>query len=291
MNKKILVIGANGMLGGSIFRYFSHTSGYEVLGTVRNSAAAASLVEQGFSNTITGIDVLDNKRLQDVFSEFKPDVVFNCVGLIKQLDDSKNPVSAIEINSLLPHRIASLATQYNGKLVHFSTDCVFSGKKGNYLESDIPDASDIYGRSKLLGEVDYDGHLTLRTSIIGHEINSSLSLVDWFLSQTSPVKGFSKAVFSGLPTCYVAEFIEQYILDKIDLTGLYHLSVEPIDKFSLLKMIKSIYGVTTEINEYSDFQIDRSLNSDRLRFETGVVVPSWPELIKRMHNEYSKYFA
>jgi dTDP-4-dehydrorhamnose reductase len=291
MNKRILVIGANGMLGGSIFRYFSLQSGYEVLGSVRNNAAALSLAAQGFKNVITSVDVRDNKRLHDVFHDFKPDFVFNCVGLIKQLNDSKNPISAIEINSLLPHRLASFANQFNCKLIHFSTDCVFSGKDGNYFESDIPDATDIYGRSKLLGEVSYDGHLTLRTSIIGHEINSNLSLVDWFLSQDGPIDGFSKAIFSGLPTCYVAEFVHHYVLDNPELSGLLHLSVDPIDKYTLLMMIKDVYQKNIVINEKTSFEIDRSLNSNQLREITGFCPVSWSELVERMYVEYKKYFV
>lgn len=291
MNNKILVIGANGMLGGSLFRYFSKLQGYEVLGSVRNSSASSTLAKQGFTNVVANVDVRDNKRLIDVFTDFKPDIVFNCVGLIKQHNDSKKQISAIEINALLPHRLASLTTHFSGKLIHFSTDCVFSGKAGGYLETDTPDATDIYGRSKLLGEVDYDGHLTLRTSIIGHEINSCLSLVDWFLSQTVMVNGFSKAIFSGLPTCFVAEFIHQYVLKKNDISGLYHLSVNPIDKYSLLNLIKDIYQHDIEIKNKSDFVIDRSLNSDLLQTTTEFVVPSWQELIKRMHDEYQQYFA
>jgi len=291
MNKRIIVIGANGMLGGSIFRYFSQLENFEVLGSVRNNAAADLLAKQGFRNVISGVDVRDHKRLHDVINEFKPNIVFNCVGLIKQLNDSKNPISAIEINALLPHRLASLAKQVSGKLIHFSTDCVFSGKKGGYLETDTPDASDIYGRSKLLGEVDYDGHLTLRTSIIGHEIHSNLSLIDWFLSQSGTVNGFSKAVFSGLPTCFVAEFCHKFIFEKTDLAGLYHLSVDPIDKFTLLSLVKEIYNHNINITEKSDFVIDRSLNSDRISNVTGFNSPSWPDLIKRMHNEYQQYFA
>ena len=288
---KILVIGANGMLGGSIFRYFSNQKGYETLGSVRNIAAAKSLQKNGFLNIVSGVDVRDNKRLFDVFKDFNPDFIFNCVGLIKQLYDSKNPISAIEINSLLPHRLASLATQFGGKLIHFSTDCVFSGSKGNYLETDTADSTDIYGKSKFLGEVTYEGHLTLRTSIIGHEINSSVSLVDWFLSQNNAVNGFSKAIFSGFPTCYVAEFVHKYIFKNTNLSGLYHFSAEPIDKHSLLKLIKTVYKHDIDIIEKPDFVIDRSLNSVRLRIATSLNTPSWPELIKRMHDEHQQYFA
>ena len=286
MSKKVLVIGANGMLGGSIFRYFSREAGFEVLGTVRSVASQQQLASMGFTNTICGVDVHDDTALEKVFADFKPDFVFNCVGLIKQLAASKKAVSAIEINALLPHRLAELASHYGGKLIHFSTDCVFSGTAGMYQEHDTPDATDIYGRSKLIGEVDYTPHLTLRTSIIGHELNSNVSFVDWFLSQEGTVKGFSNAFFSGLPTIYVAKFLHQYVLNNAALTGLYHLSVDRIDKFTLLSMIKEVYGKDIAIENYSDFAIDRSLDSSRLRDAVNFVPPSWLELIQDMHNEY-----
>ena len=286
MSKKILVIGASGMLGGSLFRYFSRQSGFEVLGTVRSAASQQRLNTLGFVNTTCGVDVNDVSALQKVFAELKPAFVFNCVGLIKQLSASKKAVPAIEINALLPHRLAELASHFGGKLIHFSTDCVFSGAKGMYLEQDTPDAFDIYGRSKLLGEVDYASHLTVRTSIIGHELNSHVSLVDWFLSQEGTVKGFSNAFFSGLPTIYVAKFVHQYVLNNSDLTGLYHLSVDRIDKFTLLSMINKVYGKETTIENYSDFAIDRSLDSSRLRTAVNFAPPSWLELIHEMHKEY-----
>ena len=291
MSKKILVIGANGMLGGSIFRYFSRQAGFEVLGTVRSEASQQQLSALGFSNTVGDVDVNTVSALKKVFTSFKPDFVFNCVGLIKQLASSKNAVKAIEINALLPHRLAEFANHSGGKLIHFSTDCVFSGAKGMYLEQDTPDATDIYGRSKLLGEVDYTPHLTLRTSIIGHELRSNVSLVDWFLSQETTVKGFSKAFFSGLPTIYVAKFVHHYVLNHSDLTGLYHLSVDRIDKFTLLSMIKEVYGKGANIENYRDFSIDRSLDSSRLRAEVGFEPPSWLELIQEMNNEYLVDFA
>lgn len=287
---KILVIGANGMLGGSLFRYFSAESNHEVLGTVRSSDAQSVIEQQGFKNTVCGIDVSDQNCLDRVITEFQPNYVFNCVGVIKQLDASKLPVSSIEINSLLPHQLAVFCDRIGAKLIHFSTDCVFSGSKGNYLESDVPDAFDLYGRSKLLGEVDYGNHLTLRTSIIGHELGKSLSLIDWFLSQTDEVNGYSRAVFSGLPTVCVAEFLDRYVVGKSSPSELMHLSVEPIDKFALLKLVGQVYGVTTKINEFSDFEIDRSLNSSKLRKSVGFKPDSWANMIEKMHNEYQQYF-
>ena len=290
MINRILVIGANGMLGGSIHRYFTRKSNVNVLGTVRSEEVKSLLSLRGFDNIVSGIDIREPDNLKAVISDFKPEAVFNCVGLIKQLSKSKRAVPAIEINGLLPHRLAELCGFYNARLIHFSTDCVFSGNKGMYRESDVPDASDIYGRSKLLGEVDYAPHLTLRTSIIGHELDSNVSLIDWFLSQISEVRGFTNAFFSGLPTIYVAKFIDEYILPNPQVAGLRHLSVDKIDKYTLLQLVKEIYGKQIDIIPFHDFRIDRSLDSSFLRAEVDCSPPKWPDLVKLMHQEYLKDF-
>lgn len=290
MSKKLLVLGANGMLGGSLLRYFTDNTGNEVLGTVRSESSAKRLSAMGFNNVVTGVDATDSLSLEKALSDFQPDYVFNCIGLIKQLSQSELPIPAIEINSLLPHKLASLCKKLGACLIHFSTDCVFSGSTGNYDEASVPDATDIYGRSKLLGEVDYDNHITLRTSIIGHELDSSVSLVDWFLSQSGSVKGFSKAVFSGLPTYYMAEFIDQYILSDPNFSGLHHLSADPINKYDLLLLVKEVYGLTIDIKESTGLVINRSLNSDLLRSKLAFTPPAWHQLIEKMHYEHVKYF-
>jgi dTDP-4-dehydrorhamnose reductase len=277
------------MLGGSLFRFLSRSNDIEVLGTVRTKIASNALKSQGFDKLREGVDVSKFESVENVIKDFNPDYVINCVGVIKQLEDSKSPIKAIEINSLLPHKLAQAAKNSNARLIHFSTDCVFSGNKGRYEETDVPDATDLYGRSKLLGEVDYDGHLTLRTSIIGHELGKSVSLIDWFLNQIGTVKGYRKAVFSGMPTVYVAEFLRDFVFGK-DLQGLFHLSVAPIDKYSLLNLVRNSYDIQTEIIPYDDFEIDRSLNSEKLRSATGFVSPAWDELVKKMRDEYLEYF-
>ena len=289
MNKKLLVLGANGMLGGSLHRYFTDAQ-HTVVGTVRSAAALKQLADMGFDNVIQGVDVTDTTKIEEIIAELKPDYVFNCIGLIKQLSKSEQPVAAIAINSLLPHQLAAICSKYDSRLVHFSTDCVFSGVTGGYTENSLPDATDLYGRSKLLGEINYEKHITLRTSIIGHELGSNVSLVDWFLSQTGQVKGFSNAVFSGLPTCYVAEFIHDYVLTQPDLSGLYHLSVDPIDKYQLLLLIKEQYGIDIEIIDYPEFVIDRSLDSSLLRERVNFKPPTWADLVEKMNNEFNKYF-
>lgn len=290
MSNRVLVVGANGMLGGSLFRYFSKLPAYQVLGTVRSVEAKGALCQQGFDNTLAGVDVTDFQSISSVIEAFRPHFVLNCVGVIKQLDASKAPIPSIRINSLLPHQLAETCERFDAQLIHFSTDCVFLGRKGLYKESDNPDATDLYGKSKLLGEVDYGRHLTLRTSIIGHELGKSLSLVDWFLSQKGIVQGYTKAIFSGMPTVCVAEFLNDYVFGK-ELSGLYHLSVDPIDKYTLLQLINDTYSLGVDITPFDDFEIDRSLNSDSLRTATGFAPTPWPQLIKRMREEYLEYFA
>ncbi|ASC55892.1 dTDP-4-dehydrorhamnose reductase family protein [Vibrio vulnificus] len=286
---KVLVIGATGMLGYSIFANLSELSNLDVYGTVRS----VNSLERFFPSSdklIPNVDVKDFETLERAISAVKPNVVINCIGLIKQHDVSKQHVDAIEINALLPHKIAQLCDSIQARLVHFSTDCVFDGKTGNYSESDLPTATDLYGKSKCLGEVDYGQHITLRTSIIGHELKSSVSLVDWFLSQEGSVRGFSKAVFSGLPTAYVAKVLADYVLPNPSLSGLYQLSVDPIDKYSLLSKVADVYNKQIEIERFEDFEIDRSLNSTKFREETGFVPPNWDELVVFMYADYRKRY-
>lgn len=287
---RILILGATGMLGYSLFSNLREYTGLDVFGTVRSVKGKEAFFEDCLSSLVFDVDVMDIAQLEHAIQSTNPTVVINCIGLIKQHDVSKQHVNAIEINALLPHQIARLCVQNGAKLIHFSTDCVFAGKTGGYTEDSLPDAIDLYGRSKCLGEVDYSPHLTLRTSIIGHELSSSVSLVDWFLSQTGEVKGFSKAIFSGLPTCYIAKLLAEGILKKPELTGLYHLSVAPIDKYTLLTQVAETYDKRIVINESSDLEIDRSLNSQRLIEQLALTLPSWPELIDFMHKDFLKRY-
>jgi len=283
---KVLIIGATGMLGYSLFQNLSDAAHLDVYGTVRSIASKETFFSDCEERLFKGVDVSDLATIEEVIKEIRPAVVINCIGLIKQHSISKQHVDAVAINSLLPHQLASLCDSHSCKLIHFSTDCIFDGKKGLYTENDTPDALDLYGRSKCLGEVDYSPHLTLRTSIIGHELGSAVSLVDWFLSQENSTKGFSKAIFSGLPTCVIARLLIEKILPASDLSGTYQLSVDPIDKFTLLSLVADIYGKQIEITESTDLQIDRSLNSDRLRNALNLEIPSWKALISEMHDDY-----
>ena len=285
---KVLILGVTGMLGYSLFKNLMEYSEYEVYGTARNLSGKQSFFKKNLSHLILNIDAFDSKAVENAISSQTPEIVINCIGLIKQHSMSKQHVDAVKVNSLLPHELATLCEKYQAKLLHFSTDCVFDGSRGGYKENDFPTARDLYGRSKCLGEVDYEPHLTLRTSIIGHELSSNISLVDWFLSQTGSVKGFSRAIFSGLPTCVIAKILAEKILPEKNLVGLYHLSVDPIDKCSLLKLIAEAYGKSTDIYESQELVIDRSLDSSLLRNKLDLHVSTWKELVSKMHTDYLK---
>ena len=283
---KVLIIGATGMLGYSLFKNLVEAKGLDVYGTVRSIKGKEQYFEGCEERLFDAVDVNDLATVDAVLKELKPDVVINCIGLIKQHSISKQHIDAIAINSLLPHQLANLCDSHSCKLIHFSTDCVFDGSKGLYTEGDTPNASDLYGRTKCLGEIDYAPHLTLRTSIIGHELNSTVSLVDWFLSQEGRTKGFSKAIFSGMPTCFISRLLLEKILPAKELSGLYQLSVEPVDKLTLLNLVADIYDKDIQIDESTDLKIDRSLNSKSLRDALELDIPSWKELVTEMHNDY-----
>lgn len=284
MKKKILVLGASGMLGNAVFRLFSECAEYEAFGTIRSDRSKKMFSESLWNNLLSGIDVENIDSLMQVMSEIKPDVVINCIGLVKQLSEADDPLLAIPINSLLPHRLARLCAVAGARFIHMSTDCVFSGSKGMYLDSDYSDAKDLYGRSKFLGEVDYPNAITLRTSIIGHELDGARSLVGWFLAQSGPVKGFRKAIFSGLPTVEIARLIRDYVIPHPELHGLYHVSADPINKLELLELVAKTYGKSIDIQPDDILVIDRSLDSTRFRRSTGFQPKSWPELVQAMHD-------
>ncbi len=281
---KILVLGASGMLGNAVLRVMEERLDWEVFGTVRSGSVSRFFSDRIAQRLITGCDVENHDALVKVFAQVRPNVVINCIGLIKQLADVDDPLQAIPINSLLPHRLAGLCALVGARLVHMSTDCVFSGEKGGYKESDLSDAKDIYGKSKFLGEVDYLHAVTLRTSIIGHELQSAHGLVGWFLSQQDRCKGYKKAIFSGLPTVAIAQIIRDVVIPRPDLSGVYHVAAKPISKYDLLRLVADVYGKSIEIEPDDQLVMDRSLNAERFRQATGYVTPDWPELIKLMHS-------
>ncbi len=286
---KVLILGVTGMLGSTVFRMLQQDKSIRVYGTLRNVSGTDYFPVASQTSLLANVDVLDNDSLIAVMTAIKPDLVINCIGLIKQYADVNDPLIALPINAMFPHRLANLCLLTNARLIHISTDCVFSGRKGMYTEDDVSDAEDLYGKSKYIGELhDLPHAVTLRTSIIGHELNSNTSLVDWFLSQTGQVKGYKKAIFSGLSTIELAKVIRDFVIPNVNLHGLHHISVEPIDKYSLLNLIADVYGKKIDIEADEKIQIDRSLDSTKFRQATGYVPPSWPQLIEKMHHVHEE---
>lgn len=281
---KVLVIGASGMIGSTMLRVLSERKDWNIFGTVRDGSVKRFFPTSIRARLVQDIDVKYSDSLIRVIDQVRPDVVINCAGLTKHKPDAEDPVISIPINTLVPHRLARLCKLAGARLIHVSTDCVFSGEKGSYTEDDFADARDVYGKSKILGEVSYPHAITLRTSTIGHELQSTHGLLDWFLSQKEQCNGYARAIFSGLPTVVFAQVVRDVVIPHTELSGLYHVAAKPINKFELLQLIAEVYGKTIDIVRDNQLVIDRSLNSTRFELATGYVAPEWPELIKLMHS-------
>jgi dTDP-4-dehydrorhamnose reductase len=288
-NMKILVLGGSGMLGHKLVQRWQ--TEFEVWTTLRGKFAdyeRFGIFER--DRTIDSLSVLDTPVLEKAIERVRPDVIFNAVGIVKQVPTAKNSATTLLINSVLPHQLADIASRTNSRFIQISTDCVFDGARGMYSEDDRPDATDLYGKSKNLGEVTDDNCLTLRTSIIGRELTTAHGLVEWALSNRGTrVRGFANAVFSGFPTIVLADIISNLIRTYPDLSGLYHLSSDPINKFDLLSLMKNSYQIDLGIDRFEDFRIDRSLDSARYRAATGFTPESWDSMIERMAADPTPY--
>lgn len=278
---RILILGGDGMLGHQLLAYLQPN--YEVRVTLRQDQEAYR--EYGFfnsNNSYFGIDVRALERLIEVVSDFRPDAVVNCVGIVKQRPTAKESIPSLEINALLPHRLSVLCKGIAARLVHLSTDCVFSGRKGNYLESDPSDAEDLYGKTKFLGEVHDEHCITLRTSIIGRELSRRKSLLEWYLAQKGPVKGFKNAIYTGFTTLEMSRIIEKTLMEHPEAYGVYQVSSDPINKYDLLLLFREKLGHHIEILPDEQFCCDRSLDSTRFRQEFGYSPPTWEKMIEEL---------
>jgi dTDP-4-dehydrorhamnose reductase len=286
---KVLILGGGGMLGHKLYQIFDKR--FETFVTLRSGFKRYERFNLfDVRRTIEGVDVTDFDSLSRVFASVKPDVVVNAVGVIKQLKEAKDPIASLTINSLLPHRLALFCQAMNARLISMSTDCVFDGRKGNYTEEDTANAEDLYGRTKFLGEVTGENCLTLRTSIIGRELETSHSLVEWFLSNRGgKVRGFTKAIYTGFPTIVMANIIADVIEKHSELSGLYQVASEPINKHDLLLLLKDAYKVDIEIEPFDDFVLDRSLNGNKFNEATGFKPQIWTELVEEMVQDKTPY--
>ncbi|WP_205789410.1 SDR family oxidoreductase [Micromonospora sp. HM134] len=283
--RRVLVVGVTGMLGHAVLRELADDPTLDVHGLARgiDDERAGWYPPHLLARIVPAVDVTRFDDVRRLIDEVRPDVVVNCVGVIKQRPDVQDAVPTVTLNALLPHLLADACAQVGGRLVHVSTDCVFSGRRGGYLEDDLPDPPDLYGRSKLLGEATGASALTLRTSIVGHELTTRRSLVDWFLSQRGQVRGFTRAVYSGVTTVEFARLLRTVVLPRPELTGLYHVAAEPITKYDLLRLVAEVYGWPGELVPDDGFVCDRSLRADALARATGYRPPGWPDMITALH--------
>ena len=278
----ILVLGVTGMLGNAVYQVLSEGSGLQVFGTIRQIEAKRYFIPKLASRLIEvkGIDC--QNELEQLFVSLCPDIVINCIAVRKPT--SSDVIESINIYSLLPHRLAHLCRMYEARLIQISTDGVFSGSRGGYTEDDFPDATDAYGIAKLLGEVRDSHAITLRTSIIGHELQTKTGLLEWFLSQHDLCHCYSRYIFSGFPTVVFAQVIRDVILPRPELCGIYHVATQPISKFDLLLLVAQKYGKSVKIVPDDKVAIDRSLSADKFTSATGYSPPDWSTLIDSMYS-------
>jgi len=286
---RVLILGGSGMLGHRLLQALE-ARGHEARATLRGTLD--SYPRRGplrRDNSIPEVELRDGTRLRQVIAGYRPDTVVNAAGLVLQREDASDPILNIELNSLLPHRAAVYCREYAARLIHISSDCVFSGSRGGYTEADIPDPVDLYGRSKLLGEVGYAPGITLRTSMIGFELNGAHGLLEWFLAQTGTVRGYRRAIFSGLTTIEMCRVIERILSHDSNRHGVYHLSAEPISKHDLLCALRDALHLPVEITPADEPAIDRSLDSSRFREEFRYNPPAWRDMIGELAAEADAY--
>jgi dTDP-4-dehydrorhamnose reductase len=287
---RVLIFGAGGMFGHKLCQVLAERM--DVWGTVRNGGEEYQKFNILSADRLIGnLDVTDTARIAAVLDQIQPDVVINGVGIVKQRDEAKQAVPSIKINTLFPHQMADLCVERGIRAIHFSTDCVFSGFRGNYTEVDIPDPLDLYGRTKLLGELNRPGCLTMRTSIIGWQLNTFSSLLSWFaLQRNKSIKGYRKAIYSGFSTQALAQLVGDIIQTRPELEGLYQIASEPISKYDLLTRFRDILGWTDiKIDSEDQFLCDRSLMCARFTATTGWHSPAWQTMLEGLASEWNSY--
>jgi len=283
---KILILGANGLLGHKLWLELSKN--HSVVGTVRKAPENLRILSNKNRMLIENVDMWDRESIATLMTTQQPDIVINAVGIIKQRDDAHNEKESTYINAQLPHLLADLCLSENARFIHFSTDCVFNGSRGDYIEIDSSDAEDLYGKTKFAGETTEKNTFTMRTSIIGHELTNHASLIDWFLGAPKEVKGFTKAIYTGFPTLEIARILEEFVFPHPELYGMYHVASRQINKYKLLNIVNEIYGKNANITKETNFFMERSLNSERFNHATGFVPKSWKKMVEEMHSDYLK---
>ncbi|MEI8173766.1 MAG: SDR family oxidoreductase [Deltaproteobacteria bacterium] len=283
---RLIILGGSGMLGHTLWERLSQrfSDTYTTIRKGKDDYGDDRLFES--DRVIDHIDVMDFPMLESALMVIKPDFILNCIGITKRREDPQNPIPSITLNAVLPHKLAKFAVAVNAKLIHFSTDCVFDGRTGRYSDDTPTNATDLYGRTKALGEVTGNNVLTLRSSFIGKELHEGTELLEWFLSQKNVVRGFKNAIYTGLTTLELCRVIEKLLLDCPDASGLYNVSSEPINKFDLLRLIGEKMHRGVEVIPDESFHCDRSLDSERFRRDFGYTPPSWTKMVEELSQVY-----
>ena len=291
--QRVLVLGASGMLGHKLIQQLS-AAGLPVVGAIRNPAMletrAARTAFAGAERILTDVDLIQDDALVRAIDAARPDVVVNAIGLIKQDDAASDPILPITINSLLPHRLATFCGKNAIRLIHFSTDCVFGGEQGPYREDSPANPQDIYGRSKLLGEVTGRRCLTIRSSFVGRELRGRLSLVEWFLSQRGRrVLGYTGALYTGVTTIVMSDLVADIIMRHPDLHGVYHVASDPISKYQVLNLLNHHFQLGVELVPSDSLIIDRRLDGGSIRERIGFIAPPWDDMVTKLYQDPTPY--
>jgi dTDP-4-dehydrorhamnose reductase len=277
------------MLGSAIFRRLSASSNIDVYGAVRKENKSKIFTPNLRSSLVSGIEALNPEGVRNILNQLMPNIVINCIAINYIGKTQAEIQDAYQVNALLPHSLAEYCKSIGARFIHISTDGVFSGIKGGYTELDTPDPIDEYGVQKLKGEVFNENCITLRTSMIGHNLDGASGLVDWFLNQRTSCKAYTNALFSGLTTYEIANIIQDIIVTDTSLSGLYHLSADPISKYGILELIASEYEKKIELIADGSYIINRTLDSSKFKLHTSYIPPKWDQLIKQMKISHQNY--
>lgn len=289
---RILILGGTGALGHKLYQLLREEFP-DTRCTIRGRLSDSAIWRIGLFHSggvIEQFDAMDERCVEGWLRQLQPEIIINCIGVIKQRTTTHDMITSLKLNSLLPHLLADMCRPWGGRLIHFSTDCVFAGTRGGYREEDLPDATDIYGRTKFLGETSPGEGLTLRTSFIGRELFHHHSLLDWFLSQNhGSAKGYTRAMYSGLTSIELSRVVSTVIRKHGELSGVYHVAGNTISKFELLKLIKEAFKLDIEVTPDADFRCDRSILGERFVRDTGYTCPDWPELVAQLASDPTPY--
>jgi len=287
---KILILGAGGMLGHKLYQTLSKTYDDVIPVFRKNKEHYHKFNLYKPEKMIGNTDVTDQSKLLAVLNSVKPDIICNCIGKTTRKINSEDSQSVIYLNSFLPHFISKWSSENNSYFIHFSTDCVFSGKNGPYKPNDFRDSRDLYGLSKILGETNSKYGLTIRTSIVGREIENQTEFFEWiFSSKNKSVSGYKNVFYSGVTTNYLSEVVAQLITKDSKSHGLLQVASPPISKLNLIKKVNSLFGLGMKINTDASKVSNKILSPVKFTITSGIKTQTWDEMLNTLKKENSYY--